>query len=577
MLKACGDSTFRLGLGDEISPLVHGRVLRYKKELDSLKLDGIVEIVPAYNSLSIQYDPLVLDIERLKEILKNLSENEIEDQNQAPGRLVRVPVCYDLGLDLDRVASHTGLDPKEIIRLHSESTYLVYMLGFMAGFAYLGGLDERLFTPRLDSPRARIEAGSVGLADKQTGIYPLASPAGWNILGLTPLKLYDAHRREPILLRAGDRINFYAISKEEFDFLKDQVKRGLYKPEIEDSIKENEARAPSFSTVAKESQNDLKLMQDIKPPGIKVLKAGVFTSIQDLGRLGLASQGVPQCGVMDRYSTSLLNLLLKNDKNAAVIEMNLLGADYEFLVPTFFAVGGALSDSYLNDEAIKPYCVYEARLGDRLSIGRFITGSRAYLAVSGGVATRQALGSRSTDTRLKLGGLGRKLEAGDLLPIGAVDSRLANLPKRHLKNWLLEENLNRPLRVILGPQADNFSREAIEDFLSSSYVISPRSDRMGLRLEGRAIKHKGAADIITDGLAFGSIQVPKDGQPLILMADRQTSGGYPKIACVISSDLPRLAQLPVNSQVRFEAIELEAAWDILRREAAFLRRLSMAL
>ena len=100
---------------------------------------------------------------------------------------------------------------------------------------------------------------------------------------------------------------------------------------------------------------------------------------------------------------------------------------------------------------------------------------------------------------------------------------------------------------------------------------------MGLRLEGRAIKHKGAADIITDGLAFGSIQVPKDGQPLILMADRQTSGGYPKIACVISSDLPRLAQLPVNSQVRFEAIELEAAWDILRREAAFLRRLSMAL
>ncbi len=211
-LLPCGDRALTVQLGDEISEFVNGRVHGLYNRLQAHPPDGVVELVPAYCSLTLHYRPEFVSLEvlceKLREVLAHYS-----GASGAPGEIVDIPVLYggEAGPDLENVSRHCSLAPSEVIRLHATPVYRIYMLGFTPGFPYLGGMDGRIATPRLLTPRVRIPAGSVGIAGGQTGIYPIASPGGWQLIGRTPLSLFDPHRPQPFLLSAGQRLRFVPV------------------------------------------------------------------------------------------------------------------------------------------------------------------------------------------------------------------------------------------------------------------------------------------------------------------------------------------------------------------------------
>ena len=224
-----GDSSILLVFKQEISPDINGKITGFVHLLKEQQIEGVIDMIPAFASLLINYDPRMIRYEELKERLENLLKLEVEEQQKLK-KVFEIPVCYggEYGPDLDAIAEHAGLTTKEVIDIHTSKDYLIYMLGFLPGFSYLGGLDERIHTPRLANPRIRIPAGSVGIGGSQTGIYPLDSPGGWQLLGLTPVKTYDPKREKPILFEAGDYIRFVPVDEAEFLRIKEQVDAGIY-------------------------------------------------------------------------------------------------------------------------------------------------------------------------------------------------------------------------------------------------------------------------------------------------------------------------------------------------------------
>lgn len=299
---------------------------------------------------------------------------------------------------------------------------------------------------------------------------------------------------------------------------------------------------------------------------IRIIKPGPLTSVQDQGRYGFQDRGVPVSGAMDQAAYRLGNLLVGNRGNQASLEITLGGFSAEFLSETWFCVTAAEREARLNNRPIAAWTCHQAVPGDILSLEYGRTGVRWYLALAGGVEVPPVMGSRSTYLRGGFGGLeGRLLKKGDLLYSGLPNSPgiFSPLPAELIPGYSHEPLL----RVVLGPQEDEITAEGLSTFLKAAYTVTQRSDRMGCLLEGPPIRHKRGADILSDATAFGSIQVPGSGQPIILMADRQTIGGYVKIATVASVDLPLIAQSLPGSQVRFQAISLkEAQALVIERE-----------
>ncbi len=214
----CGDCAVTVQVGKEISEEVNRKVVALLQALAEAAVPGIRELVPSYSALCVHYDPAVLPYDALLELLNMLEIKELTSEGTSQ-KIVEIPVCYggEYGPDLAFVAQHNGLSQEEVIAIHSGGTYLVYMLGFLPGFAYMGGMDGRIATPRLTSPRAKIPAGSVGIAGGQTGIYPLASPGGWQLIGRTPVKMFAMEGETgSFALSAGDRVRFVPISEEQY-------------------------------------------------------------------------------------------------------------------------------------------------------------------------------------------------------------------------------------------------------------------------------------------------------------------------------------------------------------------------
>lgn len=300
--------------------------------------------------------------------------------------------------------------------------------------------------------------------------------------------------------------------------------------------------------------------------GIRVLKAGMLTTVQDLGRNGYQSQGFSVAGVMDVRSFKIANLLLDNPENEAVLEFTLIGPTLQFTSDTIIAITGGDFQPTINGEPAPMYTALYMKRGDILKFGSARTGSRGYIAFSSYLDIPVVMGSRCTNLKSKIGGYkGRKLKDEDYIGFRIKRRYLPYFLSRKLDlDEFDEEEVT--LRVVMGPQNDMFTKQGIHTLLSESYTVTSDFDRMGCRLEGPFIASKNGSDIISDGIAFGSIQVPAHGKPIVLLADRQTTGGYAKIATVATVDIPKLVQRKTEHKIRFKAITVEEAQKLYLEE-----------
>lgn len=303
---------------------------------------------------------------------------------------------------------------------------------------------------------------------------------------------------------------------------------------------------------------------------ILVLKAGMLTTVQDGGRNEYLAFGLPRAGVTDRYAASMANLLCGNPLSTAVLEMTVMGGTFQFTQSCRISVCGATMPLLLNDKPVDNWAAIDIVSNDILEVGTVLNGCRSYLAVNGGIAVPVVMGSRSTYFHAAVGGLeGRQLKTGDRLSIGEalpLHKTAVSLPGELIPVYCRDVSV----RVILGPQNDLFSNQGIETFLGSKYVVTNEADRMGYRTEGPQIEHIGKADIVSDALVPGSVQVPGNGQPIIMMVDCGTTGGYAKIATVISADLWKVGQAKPQDTLRFvECTEEEAIRALVEEQESY--------
>ncbi len=318
---------------------------------------------------------------------------------------------------------------------------------------------------------------------------------------------------------------------------------------------------------------------------IEVITPGALTTVQDVGRAGHAAEGFPECGACDKYAMALSNLLCGNTDclHTAVLEMTLMGATLRAQTPVIAALTGAQAAPTLNGQSVPMNRPFLMKEGDVLEIGAFTGGLRGYLAVSGGFDVPAVLGSRATDVKTHIGGLeGRALRAGDMLPVGQGDAsarRLAALSRGAeaiaQKPWLLRPSTPQGflgdavmplLRAVPGPQDDAFTAEGLHTFTHGVYTVSPDSGRMAARLSGPAVASVRGSDILSDGIVEGSVQISANGQPIVMLADHQTTGGYAKIATVLPCDLPVLAQTRPGAPVAFRFVTPAGGMQALRLE-----------
>ena len=511
-LKPLGDSAWLVEFPEVSGEAALARVMGMVDALEWDRPAGVLDVVPAFDSLAVHFE----NADEL-EILDWIRSVNGVDRLPA-GEERQIPVCYggEHGLDLEEVAEKTGLSTEEVIALHSGGVYTVAAVGFSPGFPYLLGLPERLHIPRRATPRTSVPAGSVALAGGQAGIYPFASPGGWQVLGRTGVNLFDPTQARPALLRSGDRVRFVPVEA------------------LEMMEKIPPAAAPAG------------------PRWIEVIRPGARTTVQDLGRPGYESSGVSPGGAVDRHALRTANLLVGNTQGAAALELCVTGPVLEFHAETVVALVGATG---------KPQHV---AAGETVDFTKLTNHARACLAVAGGLWVPEVLGSMATDLRAGFGGLhGRALRAGDRLEFGE--------PRRAPRDgsW----HVGRPdrsapleLRYIPGVQRHWFSEASQHRFRSGIYHLTPKSDRMGARLSGAELPLAEPREMVSQPVACGSVQVPPDGQPIVLLAERQTIGGYPQIGHVISVDLPKLARAWPGTQVVFREITREEAVALRREE-----------
>ena len=310
---------------------------------------------------------------------------------------------------------------------------------------------------------------------------------------------------------------------------------------------------------------------------ITIVNPGMMTTVQDQGRVGYQQFGVSVSGVMCPRSAILANILVGNEDGEAVLECTMMGPHIQFDTANCIAITGGDLGPTLDGQPIPNYAAIAVKAGQILRFTMPKVGCRAFVAFAGGLDIEPVMGSRSTYMKAKIGGFeGRKLQKGDVIKFREPKADLPKLDLRHMAPEFRTRS-EYTVRVVMGPQDDYFTDAGIETFLSSVYTVTPEFDRMGCRLSGDVIAHKDGGDIISDGISFGAIQVPSSGNPIIMLGDRQTTGGYTKIAGVITADFRILAQLKAGDKVRFQKVSIAQAQDALLAQKGALKCLRGAL
>jgi biotin-dependent carboxylase-like uncharacterized protein len=457
---------------------------------------------------------------------------------------VEIPVRYD-GEDLAEVAGMLGVTTEEVVRRHTDAEYTVAFTGFAPGFAYLSGGDTGLEVPRRKTPRTRIPAGAVGLAGAFSGVYPQAGPGGWQIIGVTPLAMFDLSRDPPALLQPGFRVRFRDLARDSRHAV---AQRGTDPAADAAEVVDRRDRA-------------------VGGTGLKVISADMPVLFQDLGRRGRADQGVSASGALDRGALKAANRLVGNSPGAACLEITLGGFSFEALGKAVIALSGAPCPATIKTSSGRSFGVphlQPAALdeGDVVTLAAPSAGMRSYLAARGGFAVEPVLGSASTDTLARIGPAA--VAAGETLGIlPAAPGAIVSLGETPAFDMPTATDIV-TLDVTMGPRTDWFTAAGVEAFLAQSWRVTPQSSRVGIRLAGdRPLERADENELPSEGTATGAIQVPASGQPILFLADHPLTGGYPVIATVADHHLDLAGQIPIGARIRFNPLgafeEIDAA------------------
>jgi KipI family sensor histidine kinase inhibitor len=498
------------------------RILTLREKIAGSRRPWLTEAVPGAASLLLVFDPTCAGPEEALRLLEELGDGPaVSSESRSHHLLVKYcPVKYGgpEGPDLERVARTSGLTPEEVVRRHSSGRYRVAFMGFAPGFPYLSGLPPELSTPRLDRPRPRVPAGSVAIGGAQAGIYPSVSPGGWNLIGRTGVKLLDWSREEPFLLSPGDRLVFVPT-------------------EIRSFPEEAAAASPPAA---------------VEDPVLELAETGLLTTVQDLGRAGHAHQGIPPAGPMDPAAFRLANLAAGNPQGDPALELTFPGPRLRFLEKGSFALGGGDLRAVLSGKAIPLYERLDARAGEELSFQGRRSGQWGYLALAGGLARRRHLGSASTDTRSGLGRLvaGERIAAARRPPPDGrrIPRELAALPGPSPSVRFIPPEGPEPI--------------ALE---GATVVLSPQRDRAGYRTLAPQLPG-GEGSMVSEPIAPGTIQLPPDGLPIFLLAERPVTGGYRKLAFFAGVDLRVITQSPPGTPLQMVKVTAAEARRLLVEE-----------
>lgn len=514
---------------NKMSILVYEQITSFNLLLNEHPFTGFTETVPAYNTITVFYQPeLMIPFDKSPSVfVKSHIEKLIAEKSIRTSfnkNFVSIPVCYDeeFGPDLSYISETKGISVQQVIATHLQKEYHVYMMGFLPGFSYMGEVDDTIAVARKPSPRAIIEKGSVGIAGNQTGIYPLSSPGGWQIIGRTPYSLFDIEKEDPFFLKTGDKVHFDSITKEEFY---------RYKEKETSVIEEDEG----------------------KNPNVIVRKAGVYSTFQDNGRFGFRSYGVPESGAMDTYSHNIANALVGNEKNCATIECTMGGLCLEFNINTVIALTGA-GIVLINGKSIPLYQPHNIALNDVVEIRFNNNGIRTYLAVQGGFTSKVMMNSRSASPKINIGTTLKK-DIGLRVEKSATKQILKKIDKLDIPVF----ESHKIIRIMDGNEIDLINKESMKQFYTQEYALSNRCDRMGYLLEGKPIYIENKVEMLSTAVVKGTIQLTPSGQLIVLMHDCQTTGGYPRIGQIAAIDLPVMAQLKQGDTIHFKRISFEEA------------------
>jgi biotin-dependent carboxylase-like uncharacterized protein len=449
-----------------------------------------------------------------------------------PGQdVVEIPVRYD-GPDIDEVARLTGLAREDVVRAHTGTTWRVGFGGFAPGFAYLVDGDPRLRVPRRDEPRTRVPAGSVALAGDFSGVYPQDSPGGWQLVGTTDAVLWDADRDPPALLVPGRSVRFVEV-------------------DAASSFPPSGPVAPPTTRVTGAGVKAGPLEGEGRRAGrgLEVLATGPLTLVEDLGRSGFADVGVGRSGAADP-AAYLLGLRLVGHADAgeatpASLEVTLGGLSVRAHGDLLVALTGAPCPADVDGRPVPHVAPVALADGQVLTLGVPPVGLRTWLAVRGGVAVAPVLGSRSTDTLARLGP--PVPSVGDVLPVGPAPASFPVVEVAPQPSFPVGEVV---LDLVPGPRADWCDLSGLDD---ERWTVSSRSNRVGIRLEGKQIHRQDAyadRELPSEGMVTGAVQVPPGGEPVVFLADHPVTGGYPVVAVLTSRAVALAAQLRPGQRAR---------------------------